>query len=696
MPFQSLKLVPGVNLNDTFLLNEAGLSSSNCIRYIPDRALGAVPQKLGGWTKYYPSKISSIVRSLCAWEDTNAGLHLAFGSIGASGTAAIGVITSGTLQNIIPQNTTNASAALTVSATSGSATITITDTVVTGVTQYDSVYIATPIAIGGIVLFGLYKCGFLSNTTYTVQSTDVLGNLLPATSTSTSPTVPQIATTASSPIVSVTLANHGYSVGSTFTVLTSTTVGGSVFYGTYYVTGITSANVFTINAPTTPTSTATAYVNAGNAYYIYSFGTGAISTGTGFGVGGFGSGGFGTGTAVTPSLGSPIAATDWSLDNWGQVLISSPVQAATVPFQPIYQWDPTSGASYSTIISAAPAVNDSVFVAMPQRQLVALGSTFTGVSDPLLIRWCDVGNYNTWIGTVTNQAGSYRLPKGSKIVGGIQAPNQCLIWTDVDLWAMQYVGLPYVYSFNELAAGCGLIGKRAMGVIGGATFWMSQSQFFSYGVGGAGVTPVVCPIWDVIFQQIDLSNAYKIRCGVNSRFGEITWYYPTLSSGGEIGGYAKYNVALNVWDYGNIARSAWIDQSVLGAPIGADPSSLYIYQHETSNDADGAAMPASMQTGWFTIGDGESMTFLDVVRPDFKYGFYGATQNATVNMTFYVADYPGDTPKVFGPYAVTQSTKYISPRFRGRLVSIALSSSDVGTFWRLGRVEYRACADGEF
>jgi hypothetical protein len=651
---------------------------------------------LGGWTKYYPTKTSGIVRSLCAWEDTNAGLHLAYGAVGVSGTAAVGVITSGSPQTITPQNTTNASCTLAASSAAGNSLITITDATVTGITQYDSVYIATPISIGGVVLFGLYQCGFLSNTSYTVQAVDVLGNPLAATATSTSPVVPQIATTSGNPVASITLLNHGYSVGSTFTVLTSTTVGGTTFYGQYYVTGITSANVFTINAPSTPTSTASAFVNAGNAYYIYTFGTGAIPTGTGFGIGGFGSGGFGSGTAVTPSSGTPIAATDWSLDNWGQVLISSPVQPSSVPFQPIYQWDPTAGFPYSTIIAAAPAVNDSVFVAMPQRQLIALGSSFTGVQDPLLVRWCDIGNYNVWIGTVTNQAGSYRIPKGSKIIGGLQAPNQCLIWTDVDVWSMQYVGQPYVYSFNELASGCGLLGKRAMGVIGGATYWMSQSQFFSYGVGGAGVQPVICPIWDVIFQQIDFSNAYKIRCAVNSRFNEITWYYPTLASAGEIGAYAKYNAGLGIWDFGNVARSAWIDQSVLGAPIGADPSSLYIYQHETSNDADGVAMPSSLQTGWFTISDGENMTYLDSVRPDMKWGFYGGSQNSTVNMTFYVADYPGAPQKVFGPYQVTSATTYINPRFRGRLVSIGISSNDVGSFWRLGKVSFRAQPDGEY
>jgi len=331
---------------------------------------------------------------------------------------------------------------------------------------------------------------------------------------------------------------------------------------------------------------------------------------------------------------------------------------------------------------------------MPQRQIIAWGSTFNGVQDPLLIRWCDVNNYDDWIATTINQAGSYRLPKGSRIVGCIQGPQQAIVWTDIGVWAMQYIGQPFVYSFNEIGSGCGLIGRKAAASINGVVYWMGPSQFFS--LTDAGVQPVACPIWDVIFQDLDTTNVQRIRVAVNSRFGEITWYYPTLSSGGEVNAYAKYNVLLKTWDFGTLGRSAWIDQSVLGPPIGADPTSLYLYQHETSTDADGAPMNSSLQTGYFALSEADVLTYVDQVWPDMKWGYYAGTQNATVNLTFYVADYPGQTPKTYGPYPVTQATTFISPRFRGRLVSIGISSNDVGSFWRIGNIRYRLQPDGKF
>ncbi len=697
MPHASVKLKPGVDQNETPALNEAGISTSNLIRFIYDRTQGALVQKLGGWTKFYPNTTPAIVRALWAWEDTQAVSHLAYGTQNIISSAQLGVITNGVLKDITPRSTSDNVAAA-ASSTAGSSIITITDATTTGITQYVSVYIATHISIGGVVLFGLYECdpdGYIGATTYTVQAVDALGQPLAATSTSTTAVLPLFSVTSGSSDVTVTLPDHGYAVGSYFPVLVSTTIGGTTFYGIYPVQSVIDADNFVINPSTTPTATTTGYLNGNLAHYIYSFGIGSISTGTGYGVGTYGGGGYGTGTAVVPSTGTAIAATDWSLDNWGEVLLASPINASAAPsFQPIYQWAATGGDPIATVIPNAPPVNDGFFVAMPQRQIIAWGSTFDGIQDPLLIRWCDVNNYNDWIGTVINQAGSYRIPKGSRIVGCIQGPQQGLVWTDIGVWSMQYIGQPFVYSFNEIGSGCGMISRKAAAAINGVVYWMGPSQFFS--LTGNGVQPVACPVWDVIFQDLDTSNVDKIRVAVNSRFGEITWYYPTMSNGGEVNAYVKHNVLLGTWDFGSLGRSAWIDQSVLGPPIGADPNNRYLYQHETSTDADGQAMQSGIQTGYFAMSEADVLTFVDQVWPDMKWGYYGGAQNATVNITFYVADYPGDTPKTFGPYPVTQATKFISPRFRGRLVSIGISSNDVGSFWRIGNIRYRLQPDGKF
>lgn len=697
MPHSSLKLIPGVDQNKTPALNEAAISESQLVRFIPDRSLGAIVQKLGGWTKYFPNTIGSIVRNLWAWEDTNANSYLGVGAEGipAGGGQALSVIVSGTQNDITPQ-TTVVDIAVSFSTVAGSNEVTITDTG-RQADIYDAIDIKTQISVGGLVLFGqyqVYNSGASANQ-YEIYAKNVLGDPQYATSTVTNGGATAVYdTTSGSNIVTVTLADHGLAVGENFPILIATLVGGVTLYGNYIVRGVISSSQFTIAGSTEATATASGSENGGDLYAIFYNGIGPIPAGTGFGTGPYGGGAYGSGIPPVAGTGTPINATDWTLDNWGDTLISCPLNG------PIYQWSPASGDPVALVIPDAPPINDGMFVAMPQRQIVAWGSTFTGIKDPLLIRWCDVDNYNSWIALVTNQAGSYRIPKGSRIVQCIQGPQQGLIWTDIGLWAMQYVGPPYVYQFNELGNGCGLIGSKAAGSMGGIVYWMGPSQF--YRLSGGGVEPIRCPVWDVVFQELDTNNLDKIRFAANSRFGEIMWFFPTTSNGGENYGYLKYNTLIDQWDYGfntddnpYVSRTAWINESVLGPPIGAGLDQ-YIYQHETSQNADVRPMVSSFQTGYFAVSDADVKMFIDQVWPDMKWGYFGGAQGANVNITFYGADYPGDTPIEYGPYIMTAGTKFITPRIRARLLSIKVESTDIDTFWRLGNIRYRSQIDGKY
>ena len=915
MPHSALKFVPGVDENRTLALNEASLSYTQLVRFVPDKQGLGLVQKLGGWTRFFPSSVGSTVRALWGWQDINASSHLSLGSqnrttvttatsgtgstvtlthdgsvtfsvgdtvyvsgvtpTGYNGTYSLTGVTSTTVSYT---GTTTGSMQIAGTIVSGDALSVISDgqrtiltprtnvfsvtpnfTTTIGSSQvlvtiansyaddYDSVYFKTPIAVDGLVLSGLYRTTYVDGLNqFYVTAVDATGTPQLATSTvSSGGSVPSFAFTSGEAYADVTLANHGYAVGDTFTVLEPLHAGAVTIYGNYSVTRVTSSSVFRINlgsaastttvisasysggtasviysgdynfsvgntvivasitstgpgsyngtftvtsagnecivtgaswsggtatvsytntpgeartfsvsetiivaglspsgyngtyTVTAQTASTVSYAvasdpgtyasggviygrvsyalgssggtytsggtvfnsvaaeNAGKLYAVLYNTPGPLPEGTGYGVGGYGSGGYGTGTTPPASglAGNPISATDWTLDNWGSILIAGKVGGE------IYTWDPLSNTDRASIITEAPPINDGCFVAMPQRQIVAWGSTFTGIQDPLLIRWCDVENYNDWTASLTNQAGSYRIPKGSKIVCGIQGPQQGLIWTDLGLWAMQYSGPPYVYQFNEIGNGCGLISRKAAASLNGIIYWMGQSQFFR--LGGTGVEPIRCPIWDVIFQDLDTDNLDKIRIAPNSRFGEITWYYPTKSNGGEINAYAKYNIVLDAWDFGELIRTAWINESVLGPPIGAgytssSPSQKLIYQHETSTDADGAAMTSYFQTGYIALSEGEWKIFVDQVWPDMKWGYFNGSQDADLTISFYVTDYPGNTATEYGPLTFNVSTEFLTPRFRGRLVSIKMQSDDAGSFWRIGATRYRFQQDGKF
>lgn len=774
MPHATLKLLPGVDQNRTIALNEAAISDSQFIRFIPDKQGLGLVQKLGGWTKFYTGgsqgNIGSIVRALWAWEDTNAVTHLGVGcqtsvrsissisgdgttititisgtnvfstgqiisisgvsvdaynnlylissisgdqitvSGSATGAATGGVIyTSDSLSSIEGQERTvltpktlredlgvasvipPASGDVVFETTAGSSTVYVhIDS--SSIQDTDSVFIKTQISVGGIILFGLYQCYAFDANKFSIQVPS------PAITTSTTSAVPTFSFEIDKYEVTVTLNDHGFQVGDTFTILVPLDVGAPTsvsLFGNYVVQTVVDANSFRIFAKTSSgATTAGVPLNGGDALLLFYKTPGALPAGTVYGAGLYGSGAYSIGSApVVTDPGLPIIATDWTLDNWGEIFMSCPVGDA------IFSWNPNSGIQQAQIIPNSPTNNDGIFVAMPQRQVVAWGSTFTGIQDPLLIRWSDVGDYSVWeANIIQNQAGSYRMPRGSRIVSALQGPQQGLVWTDLAVWAMQYVGPPYVYQFNEIGTGCGLIARKAATSMNGVVYWMGQSQF--YKLAGSGVEIIACPVWDVIFQDLDTANLQKIRVAANSRFGEISWYYPTVNSGGEISHYVKYNVYLGTWDFGTLSRTAWINESVLGPPIGAGTvsGSNFIYQHETSKNADNTPLISSFQTGYFAISDGEYKIFVDQFWPDMKWGYYGGDQGAIVNLTFYVADYPHETPRVYGPYPMnnTDATNFITPRFRGRLVSIKMESSDLNSFWRIGAPRYRFQQDGKF
>jgi hypothetical protein len=708
MPHNAIQIMPGVDTTKTQALNQAGISQSNFVRFLPDRQGASLVQKLGGWISYYTNTaITTAIRALNAWADLKSNDWLGIGSLSSlvayspqGGEFTITPTTTTT--NPAPNFTCQSGVLLTESGngittesgqnlqvSSASQTITVVDSGVSGGYLIgDLVYIETPVSVGGGTIQGLYPiASIVSSTSYTITIP-----YLPTLETTNGGAVPIFTIPAGSATVTVTYPNHNYVVGQNIAYAVSTTVGGVVIYGEYTVSAVIDENTYQFVAATKSTPGATnVAMNSGNVlnlYYLYNS-PGGAGVG-GYGLGGYGQGGYGIGNGGSAGAlrGTAITATDWFLNNYGQLLVANQVGG------PIFNWQPLGSAATAQVFNNSPVANNGCFVAMPQQQIVAWGSTFTGIIDPLLIRWCDVGDPTSWIGTAVNQAGSYRIPEGSAIIAAMQAQQQAIFWTDTSVWSMQYIGAPLVYSFNKIASGVGAIGPKSVGLLNNAIFWMSPSQFNM--LSPQGVTSIPCPIWDVIFQNLNTTYVSNIRCAPNSLFNEIWWFYPSAAStDGENDSYVKYNVTNQTWDYGSLGRSAWIDQSVLGPPIGAG-TDYTIYQHEVGNNDGTDAMTPSFETGYFALSEGDQMIFIDQMWPDMKWGDYSTNPNASIQITFFGTNYPGDTPTQYGPYTVTQGTQYISTRIRNRLLAFQVSSSDLGSFWRLGNIRYRYQPDGKY
>jgi hypothetical protein len=675
--FGSVTLTPGVNAERTPTLLRAGYSSSSLIRF-----RDGLVQKYGGYKKYYQFPVGGVPRDLHAWEDLNSLGHLSIGT-----TTSLVVITSNLIHSITPQIFTSdfASGGTNFSTTINSPVVSITDNNISNVTVADSVFFNTPISVGGLILDGLYQI-----TTVTGINSYQITAPKNATSTTTTSALPIFTFTSGSSVVSVAFQNHGQSVGSIVVFDVATTFNGITILGAYTVVSIDPtipSAFFTISAATQATATNTHQMNFGTIELLYYISLAPPPVGAGYGLGTYGTGGYGTGITPTSQTGTPITATDWTQDNWGEILLSCPRGGG------IYYWGPTGGVQNSTIISTGPIFNNGIFVSMSQQILIAWGSSIhQGIGyqkQPMLVQWSDVSNFFQWAATSETQAGNFTIPIGSQIMGGTAVSNVNLIWTDLDLWAMNYVGLPNVYGFTKIGAGAGLVSAHAAQQLRGSVFWMGTTNFYVYN--GNGVSVIPCPVWDVVFQNLNTNFLQNIRAMPNTPFNEAGWEYPSAASvSGECDSYVKLNISEPgaPWDYGPLARSAWIDQSALGMPIAASPAGV-IYLQETTPDADGQPLVSSFTTGFFYLQEGEDFSFVDQAIPDFKYGTFAGSQNAQIQISFNVTNYQGDAVITYGPYTVNSATEFIPLRFRARFMSVTISTNDIGSFYRLGSIKFR-------
>jgi hypothetical protein len=618
--------------------------------------------------------VNGTARGMHAFADLSNNAYVGIGT-----NARLQLWNLGNMYDITPQVwTSNLSTGF--STTTGSSLVTVTDASYAP-TAGDYVIIATMTYVGGILLQGAYQVvdvGVGGANTYRIQS-----NQIATSNVASGGNTLNFATTNTSKIVTVTLAGYTFTNYQQILVTVLTTVATVAIQGDYYLT--VSGGIATFTQGTSANATTSGYENSDTVEVIYGPTAAPDPNSVGYGSGLYSEGNYGYSYAGYNTI------RQWSLDNWGSFLVGSYTGG------PPYIWQPPIGASVYNNPAAlitpngyssnyVPWTATGLFVAMPQRQLIIFGTDVTLVAsqgsaqqDPLLIRFSDVSDYTSWYPTATNQAGSYRLPSGSKIIGAQQAPLQALIWTDIELWSMQYLQFPLVYGFTKIGVGCGLISLRAAGKMGPLNEWMSQQGFFRYD--GSTVSPLRCTVWDVVFGPNGLDTNYldNVFCAANSYFNELAWFIPTIGSNGAVTTYVKHNVLDDVWDYGTLTRTDWIDQSVVGGPVAMDTNGI-LQQHETSNDMDSQIMNSWALSGWFSLQEGDNFLSIQRILPEFKL-----SPGATAYITVFTVAYEGDTPTQYGPYSVTSTTEYFIVKARGRLARIQVGSNGFSSFWRLGK-----------
>ena len=740
MPLQKLQFRPGVNRENTSYANEGGYYASNKIRFRSGQ-----PEKIGGWAADTGATVSAlkpttgtlwgVARGLWNWLNLTGYNLLA---IGTNLKYYIQNGPNGLVYDVTPLRFTTGAGEATFAATTGSPIITVTD-IAHGAQAGDFVTFSGAVSLGGNITATILNAEFQITAYVSSNQYTITASVNAAAGDTGDGGTSVVAAYQITTGVDIYSLNVGWGAG---------TWGGIVFgTASNQLDGSINDSVTTITVDDTTAFSAAGNILIDSENISYTSKNSTQFLGCTRGLSGTGSGAAAShadNAIVTQSTtftgwGSPAATGIgiqlrlWSQSNFGEDLIFNPRGGA------LYYWANAASASTfdrgqylgpsTTIVtksgsittdSSCPTVANFVMVSDASRFVLAFGVNDYGsaVQDPLLIRWSDQESFATWIPAVTNQAGSYRLSHGSQIVTAMQTRQEILVLTDSAIYSMQYLGPPYVWSFQIMGDNISIAGPNAIATANNITYWMGTDKFYMY---SGRVQTLPSTLREYVFNDINLEQAFQFCAGTNEGYSEVWWQYCSANSS-VVNRYVIYNHLENTWYYGdwdnyqsvNQGRTAWLDSSLRSFPmattygVAGGSSNAQLLYHENGVD-DGTVNPsvpivAQVTSSDFDIGDGHNFGFVWRLIPDLT--FDGSNVNQPTAMFTVLpransgAPYGNsNNPEVVSTqnyqnqrtYAIQEFTQQVYVRIRGRQMAFKVSSSELGVQWQLGvpRIDIR-------
>jgi hypothetical protein len=738
MPLTKLQFRPGVNRETTSYTNEGGWFDVDKVRF-----RFGMPEKIGGWEKFTPTSYLGTARAMHPW-------------VGLDNSRLIGIGTSskyyinqdsGLFNDITPirsSNELNSSISVGVVGVSAS-------TSVGEITKNDN--IASLTGVSGAATVGSVLVSGSTNTvtneilglsapalTGSVGEVTISGNLdasVSLTGVSATGEVRPVAVTSQnvtvfddltfsatngSSIITITVNQaHGATKGSFVTLSGVDSLGGNitadVLNQEYEIASVPSSQIFTIvarlantsiqditvNGQLVPTPVVANSSDVGDggltsvAQYQLNAGLDSVVYGTGWGAGTWGRETWGSASSTSIETST---LRIWTHDNFGEDLLINVRNGG------IYYWDKTGGFNTRAVSldsltgsTSAPTIAKQILVSDRDRHIIAFGcdtEANPGVQDPLAIRFSSQESLTDWASTATNTAGELRLGSGSEILAAVETRQQILVYTDESLYAMQFLGPPFTFGVNLVSENITTMSPLSAVAVEDNVFWMGLKEFYVY---GGTVQRLPCSVRDFVFDDFNLSQREKVVAATNTAFSEVWWFYPSASSDNN-DRYVVYNYEQQVWYYGALARSFWMDRGIFDNPIAAGPNN-YLYTQESGFDDDGSAITAYIESSQMDLGDGEQFSFIRRMIPDLT--FRGSTAGSpSANITVKTRNFPGGNYLQSTSSAITKSasvpveqfTDQVHLRLRGRSFAMRIESTSSGVGWRLGSPRLDVRPDG--
>ncbi len=703
MPLTKINFRPGLNRENTRYTTEGGWYECDKVRFRQ-----GTPEKIGGWARISANTFLGTCRSLWNWVTLGA-LNL----MGVGTNVKFYIEAGGAYNDITPiRSTTTLTNPFT--ATNGSSTLLVTQNshgAATG--AYVTFSGAALTGLGGTVtaavLTAEYAVTVLNSNAYTItlpvtaNATDAAGS--PGGGTVIAQFQINAGEAAVTPAVGWGSGWWGESPwgGSPGTAVSSTALrvwnqdnfgedlvfgpnGGAVYY--WDATSAIAATTMTVTIASPGVATFTFAPTEGMPLYFNT--TGALPTG------------LVVGTVYYAKNVSGLTA-NLALTYEGAAIVTSGSQSGVHSVS-------ARGYNISVLPGATdvPTIHNLLLISDISRFVLVFGTNDYGSTDidPLLIRWSDQESAAIWSPAITNQAGSIRLSHGSAIVGALQARQEILVWTDAALYGLQYLGPPYVWGSQLLGDNISCISTRAQALASGVAYWMGTDKFYKY---DGRVQTLRCDLRQYIYNDINKTQSEQIFAGTNEGFNEVWWFYCSASSN-TIDKYVVYNYVEDVWYYGNMARTTWLDTALRDYPTAATYSNNLVEHENGLNDnvnGQPLAIEAYILSSEFDIGDGHNFGFVHRMLPDIT--FNGSTASSpTATMYLYALKNSGsgyNSPGSVGgennanvvrtaTVPIEEFTGQVYVRVRGRQMAMKILSNQVGTTWQLGAPRLDVRPDG--
>lgn len=398
---------------------------------------------------------------------------------------------------------------------------------------------------------------------------------------------------------------------------------------------------------------------------------GDVTGGAGSGFGGFtfGTGDYGTARSF---LSLTLAPASWTLDNWGEQLVG-----CTNWYGAIYKWAP--GDAEATLIepltgTVVPQQNRAILVTN-ERHLVAIGAgryTTAWVRDQRRVAWSSQEDYTDWTPSVVNSAGDLQLQTAGVAINGCKFRTEVLIWTDVDVHRMNYLGPPYFYGITRLADDAGIVSPMAYAVTNRFVVWVAPDAFMLYDGSVKELSPEISEWYR---GRLNKQQLGKTVCGHNPRFNEV-WIMFAAGEETEISEYAIWNYEENTWSVGYISRTAWSPASIFSSPLATRPAGTDVdpksdvFQHERGwLDGDQSRIGnVWIETYPIEIATGDNLVTARKFIQDSTSISDPPSSALEVSFTHRLA--PEGVELEEGPYQIDAERGYTDVRFTGRQVKM--------------------------